>query len=141
MRVVIADDHTLFRRGLRLLLTLLYPEAEILEAADAASALAAVRADPAPDIVLCDLAMPGMERLDGLAALRGARAEVPVVMLSANPNADDIVRCIEAGARGYILKSANDATLKNAISLVLAGETYLPSEAFLDGERRWVGAR
>jgi len=141
MRILIADDHTLFRRGLRLLLSMLYPEAEIVEAADADGALAAAKTDPAPDIVLCDLTMPGMAQLAGLTALREARPDLPVVMLSANPNPDDIVRCIEAGARGYILKSSNDATLKNAISLVLAGETYLPSEAFLDGQRRWIGSR
>ncbi len=141
MRILIADDHTLFRRGLRLLLSMLFPEAEIIEASDAAGALAASTADPVPDVVLCDLTMPGMAQLAGLAALREARPDMPVVMLSANPNPDDIVRCIEAGAHGYILKSANDATLRHAISLVLDGETYLPSEAFLDGQRRWIGGR
>jgi DNA-binding NarL/FixJ family response regulator len=60
-------------------------------------------------------------------------------MLSAYADREDIVRSIEAGARGYILKSASDESLRSAISLVLAGETYLPGGVFLDEHRRWIG--
>lgn len=141
MRVLIADDHTLVRRGLHLLLAKLYPEVEVLEAADADAALAAAEAAPQLDLVLCDLAMPGMEQLKGLEALRRRLPDVPVVILSAISNPEDIVRTIERGARGYVLKSASDDTFRHALSLVLSGEIYLPSEAFLDRDRRWVGGR
>jgi DNA-binding NarL/FixJ family response regulator len=141
MRVLIADDHTLVRRGLHLLLSKLYPEVEVVEAADADAALAAAEAAPHPDLVLCDLAMPGMEQLRGLRAMRQRLPEVPVVILSAISNPDDIVRTIEQGARGYVLKSASDDTLRHALSLVLSGEVYLPSEAFLDRDHRWIGGR
>lgn len=141
MRVLIADDHTLVRRGIHLLLSKLYPEVEVVEAADANGALAAADAAPEFDLVLCDLAMPGMEQLRGLQALHRRLPEVPLVILSAISNPDDIVRTIELGARGYVLKSASDDTFRHALSLVLSGEIYLPSEAFLDRQQRWIGSR
>jgi DNA-binding NarL/FixJ family response regulator len=141
MRVLIADDHTLVRRGMHLLLSKLYPEIEVVEAADADAALAAADATPDFDLVLCDLAMPGMEQLRGLQALHRRLPDVPVVILSAISNPDDIVRTIELGARGYVLKSASDDTFRHALSLVLSGEIYLPSEAFLDRQQRWIGSR
>lgn len=141
MRVLIADDHALVRRGLHLLLTKIYPEAEVEEASDIDSALRLVAARPEFDLVLCDLAMPGMEQLKGLQLLAQKLPGVPVVILSAISNSEDIVRTIEQGARGYILKSASDETFRHAVSLVLSGEIYLPSEAFLDRQQRWVGTR
>lgn len=141
MRVLIADDHTLVRRGLHLLLTKLYPETEVVEASDVDSALKAAAAQPQLDLVLCDLAMPGMEQLKGLQALHERLPGVPIVILSGISNPDDIVRTIEQGARGYILKSASDETFRHAVSLVLSGEIYLPSDAFLDRQQRWLGTR
>jgi DNA-binding NarL/FixJ family response regulator len=82
-----------------------------------------------------------MEQLKGLQALRQRLPGVPLVILSANANPDEIVRAIEHGARGYILKSASDESFRHAVSLVLSGEIYLPSEAFLDRQQRWVGTR
>ncbi len=141
MRILVADDHTLVRRGLHLLLTKLYPETEVLEAGDVDQALRVAAAQPQLDLVLCDLAMPGMEQLKGLQALRQRLPGVPVVILSGHSNPDDIVKAIEQGARGYILKSASDETFRHAVSLVLSGEIYLPSDAFLDRQQRWVGNR
>jgi len=141
MRLLIADDHTLFRRGLHLVLSKIYPGAEIAEAGDIQAALAQGADGAEFDIVLCDMAMPGMDGLKGLDALQGRYPAASIVMLSAVEDRDSIVRAIEHGARGYILKSASDETLKHALSLILAGETYLPSHAFLDPQRRWMGAR
>lgn len=141
MRVLIADDHALVRRGLHLLLTKLYPECEVLEASDADGALRVAATASKLDLVLCDLAMPGMEQLKGLQLLKRRLPDVPIVILSANSSPEDIVRTIEQGARGYILKSASDEAFRHAVSLVLSGEIYLPSEAFLDSQQRWVGTR
>lgn len=141
MRLLIADDHTLFRRGLQLVLSRLYPEARIAEAGDIPAALAHSAEGTGFDVVLCDLAMPGMEDLKGLDSLRQRFPEAAIVMLSAVDDPDAILRAIERGARGYILKSASDEALKHALSLILAGETYLPSHAFLDPYRRRLGAR
>jgi DNA-binding NarL/FixJ family response regulator len=127
MRILIVDDHTLFRRGFSLLLQRLYPEAEIEEASDVAAALEVVRR-AAVDLVLLDLAMPGMEGMSGLEQLREALPSAAIVIVSAISDSDRIREALERGARGYVLKTINDAALKHALSLVMSGETYVPAE-------------
>lgn len=139
VRVLLADDHPLVRAGVRKVLETLPAVTVVGEAGDGDEALRVLESGPAPDLVLCDLAMPGMARLAGLRELVRRLPSTPVVMLSAYADRDDIVRSIEAGARGYILKSASDESLKSALALVMAGETYLPGGVFLDEQRRWIG--
>jgi DNA-binding NarL/FixJ family response regulator len=127
MRILIVDDHTLFRRGFSLLLQRLYPEAEIEEASDVAAALDVVRRT-AVDLVLLDLAMPGMEGMSGLEQLHEVLPSVAIVIVSAISDSDRIREALERGARGYVLKTINDAALKHALSLVMSGETYVPAE-------------
>lgn len=141
--ILVADDHALFRRGLKLMLSTIYPASTVTEAASIEEAL---RAADAPgshgfDLVLCDLAMPGMDGVAGLGTLCAHLPGTPVVMLSAYEDQNDIVSALEAGARGYILKSSSEETLRNALALVLAGETYLPANVFFDRARRWTGDR
>jgi len=127
MRILIVDDHTLFRRGFSLLLQRLYPEAEIEEASDVSTALEALRRT-AVDLVLLDLAMPGMEGLSGLEQVRDAVPAAAIVIVSAISDSDRIREALERGARGYVLKTINDSALKHALSLVMSGETYVPAE-------------
>jgi DNA-binding NarL/FixJ family response regulator len=117
----------LFRRGFSLLLQRLYPEAEIEEASDVAAALDVVRRT-AVDLVLLDLAMPGMEGMSGLEQLHEVLPSVAIVIVSAISDSDRIREALERGARGYVLKTINDAALKHALSLVMSGETYVPAE-------------
>jgi len=126
MRILIADDHALFRRGLSLLLRQLYPDAEVIEATDVASALALGDGLVQCSVILLDLTMPGMEGLAGLERLRLAAPAAPIVMLSASAELESIRRAIAGGARGYVLKSGSDETLRHALSLVMAGEIYVP---------------
>lgn len=135
MRILIADDHALFRRGLGLLLRQLYPDAEILEATDVASALALGERLAQSDVVLLDLTMPGMEGLAGLERLRQAAPAARIVMLSASADLDSIRRAMGAGARGYVLKSGSDETLRHALSLVMAGEIYVPPVVLAELDR------
>lgn len=127
MRILIADDHALFRKGLILLLGRLYPDAEIMEAADADQAMARLDEGPPPDLVLLDLSMPGMGGVSGVTRFTQKAPEVPVVMLSAHSDPEEILKTINLGARGYILKSSSEEVLKHATSLVLSGEIYMPS--------------
>jgi DNA-binding NarL/FixJ family response regulator len=127
MHILIVDDHTLFRRGFSLLLQRLYPDAELLEAGDVATALElAHRGDI--DLVLLDLAMPGMEGFKGLQQLAECLPKATIVIVSAITEPDRIREALERGARGYVLKTINDAALKHALSLMLSGETYVPAE-------------
>lgn len=131
MRILIADDHALFRRGLSLVLADLFPGVEVLQARDLDEALAAASASQALDLMLLDLAMPGMggaggDRFAGLSRVGKSLPGVPVVMLSAYSQPEEIARAVELGVRGYIPKGASESVLKHAISLVLAGEVYVP---------------
>jgi two-component system nitrate/nitrite response regulator NarL len=140
MRILIADDHALFRRGLSLLLRQLYPDAELAEATDIAGALALGERLAQCDVVLLDLTMPGMEGFAGVERLRAAAPAARIVMLSASADLDSIRKAMAAGARGYVLKSGSDETLRHALALVMAGEVYVPPVVLAELDRPQGGA-
>ena len=126
MAVLIVDDHPLFREGLKQVLQGLAEGTEVIAEGDAARALelAAGRADL--DLVLIDLSMPGM---DGFTALTRFAREVPglpVVVVSANEDANEVRRALSLGAVGYIPKSTPPNQLLDALRLVLGGGMYVP---------------
>jgi two-component system nitrate/nitrite response regulator NarL len=140
LRILIVDGTALVRRGLALLLGRLYPDAQIDEAAGQAEALARIDGGGSYDLVLCDPAAP--DRLADLRALKvQLPAAIPLVVLSQTVEPELVVAAIELGARGYIGKSASVDSFGWALSLVLAGETYLPPDAFLDERRQWRAPR
>ncbi|MFN3928559.1 MAG: response regulator [Thermoflexus sp.] len=124
IRILIADDHAIVRAGIRALLQL-HPDFEVVgEAADGHEAILQVRRLQ-PDVVLMDLAMPGM---DGLAATHEIRRIAPqtrILVLSQHENREYVLPALRAGAAGYVLKRAPDDTLIRAIRAVYAGETYI----------------
>lgn len=138
MRILVADDHQLFRSGLSLLLSNIYDDVMVAEAVDIDSAIALVDSERAFDLVLLDVAMPGMEGMKGLRLIIERVSGIPVVMLSAIENSEDVFRAIRMGARGYILKSSSEHVLEHAISLAMSGETYIPSGIFMDSQGQLV---
>jgi DNA-binding NarL/FixJ family response regulator len=131
VKILVADDHAMFRDGLRYALASLDDDVEILEAKDCAEALALVGSHPDLDLVLLDLAMPGMDGLAGLHALRARRPAVPVVILSGSEEPADARRALDRGAMGFIPKSSSSSVMLGALRLVLSGGVYLPP-AFLE---------
>jgi DNA-binding NarL/FixJ family response regulator len=127
MRILIVDDHALFRQGLRFLLRDLDAELEISEAGDCAQALA--QGAEAFDVVLLDLHMPGVAGLAALEAVRQAFEASRIVVLSGEEDPRQIRRAIDAGAVGFIPKSATPEVLLSALRLVLADGIYLPTVA------------
>ncbi len=124
VRVVLADDHALVRAGIRALLQAL-PDIEVVaETSDGRDALALMNTHH-PDVVLMDIAMPGMNGLE--AAARGAKEfpNVRVIVLSMHANEEYVLQALRAGAAGYLLKDAATAELDLAIRAVARGETYL----------------
>lgn len=126
MVVLVVDDHPLFREGLTQLLRDLDAQAEVLAEADARHglAVAAERADL--DLVLLDLTMPGMNGLDAVGRFGEEAPGVPVVILSALEDPEQVRRALALGAVGYIPKSTPSTTMIDALRLVLGGGLYVP---------------
>ena len=129
LRVLLADDHQIVRAGLRAMLDP-NPEIEVVgEACDGAEAIALVR-DLDPDVVLMELRMPEMDGVAAIARLRELAPAVPVLVLTTHDTDADIVRAIEAGATGYLLKDATREELLHAIRSAATGRSALaPSVA------------
>lgn len=132
-KVLVADDHTLFRRGLALVLQNIFGDLEVFEAVDANEALTLVAGHPEFDFVLLDLSMPGMEEFQALSTIAKEAGESPVAILSAHQDAKSIRRSIELGARGYLLKSFSENSLRHALALIMAGEVFVPSSILATG--------
>ena len=125
-RLLIADDHPLFRAALRQAASASLPECSMQEAADLPGVLAALAAEPETDLVLLDLHMPGSRGLSGLAALRGQHPGVAVLVVSAHDEARIVRRVLDHGAAGFIPKSASTGEIGEAIRSVLACGSWLP---------------
>lgn len=130
-RFIIADDHPLFRGALRQTLETQYPDARIDEAGTLEDVTARLEDDGDVDLILLDLTMPGMRGFSGLMYLRAQYAGVPVVIVSANEEAQAIRRCVEFGASGFIPKSHGIEVIREAISSVMAGNMWTPPDVDL----------
>jgi DNA-binding NarL/FixJ family response regulator len=126
MNILIADDHSLYRAGVRQLLTRALPQAVLHESADAEGTRQTVGTHPELDLVLLDLAMPGGGGLALLRALAEVAPAVPVVVLSASENPADVRGALQGGASGFIPKSSSDEVILAAVRLVLSGGVYVP---------------
>ena len=130
-RLVIADDHPLFRGALREAVSGLLPRADIAEAGtfDEVSTLLDRSADV--DLILLDLAMPGVRGFSGLMYLRAQYPSVPVVVVSANDEPAVIRRCMDFGASGFIPKTLGVDEMRDAIAGVLKGGVWTPPDVDL----------
>lgn len=126
VKIIVADDHALFRDGLRHVLGLIDPGVEIIEAADYATLMVVVDTHTDADLVLVDLNMPGAEPFAALRSLLSCQPTLLVVVLSASESASDMQRSLDAGAMGYIPKRENAGIMLGALRLVLAGGVYIP---------------
>ncbi len=124
IRVLIADDHTLFRQGIRTLLAA-EPDMEIVaEAADAAEGLVAAE-QSRPDVVLMDIGMPGMSSFEAARRIRKMRPETRIVFLSMYDDEDYLAECVELGASGYVLKDSPVDQLLSGIREAHRGGSFL----------------
>ena len=124
IRVLLADDHTLVRAGLRKLLESL-PEVEVVGEADDGRKALVLAAELQPDVVLMDLSMPGLNGLEATARLTKSWPKIRVLVLSMYQNEEYVRQALRNGAVAYLLKDAAPRELAQALQTVLAGETYL----------------
>lgn len=132
MRILFADDHTLVREGIRPFLSELDKKVEVVEADTLSAAKASAEAAGELDLILLDLKMPGMNGFNGITEFTQSHPGVPIVILSGHYNRKDVIAALDHGVSGYIPKNIGGMAMVNALRLVLAGEKYLPSEAFSD---------
>jgi DNA-binding NarL/FixJ family response regulator len=130
-RIIIADDHPLFRGALRQALQSMATDVGIEEAGSIEDVSAALDKVADTDLVLLDLTMPGVRGFSGLMFLRAQHPEVPVIVVSANE--DNGVCCLDFGAAGFIPKSAAADIMRTAIRTVLDGGAWTPPDFALDG--------
>ena len=127
IRLLLVDDHTLFRRGLKAQLS----QDERLEVTGEASDLGeALRCltQARPDLILLDNHLPGVRGVDGIATLKDALPGVRVLMLTVSENAEDLAAALQGGADGYLLKTMESEQLADSIEKVLAGESVISPE-------------
>ncbi len=134
-RIVIAEDHTILREGLRALLSA-DPTLDVVgEAEDGLEAIRCVD-NLTPDLVLMDLSMPRMDGLGAIKEIKKQNPEIKIIALTVHKSEEYVLTSLQAGADGYVLKDASHSELAMAIKSVLAGKRYLSpavSEKVIEG--------
>jgi DNA-binding NarL/FixJ family response regulator len=127
IHVILADDHTLVRAGIRALLEKL-PDVKVTgEAGDGREVLNLIKAQP-PDVVLLDIAMPGLNGLEAAERMAQDFPAVRIIILSMHNHEEYVLRALKAGVAGYLLKKAATVELETALHRVMRGEVYLSKE-------------
>lgn len=137
IRILLVDDHTLFRSGLKALLSRQADFEIVGEASDGLEGLKLAE-QLKPDLVLLDLDMPVMNGTEALAQMLAANRELPVVMLTVSEDAEDLKEAFVLGARGYLVKNIDAEYLVNGVRQVVAGESVMSPEMtskFVNGIR------
>jgi DNA-binding NarL/FixJ family response regulator len=125
-RVLIVDDHSLVRDGLRSIFDDTFPDCDILEAENLDATLQVLAQNAEVDLVMLDLNIPDVSRLSGLTRLREEFPHIPVVMVSGEFDARTVQDALAMGAAGFVPKSLKRAAIIEALCQVLAGEIYVP---------------
>ena len=134
MKIILADDHALFRDGFALLLNQLEADAEVVTAPSFTEAMARVREHPGADLLLLDLNMPGMQGIASVEEVLQTFHALPVAILSASESREDMEALLSAGASGFIPKSSASRVMLSAIKLILAGGVYIPTQMLSGGQ-------
>lgn len=125
-RVLIIDDHPLVRDGLRSVIAVTFDQCEVFEAAGLEEAIATLEKQSNFDLILLDVHIPDVKRLDGLKLLRERFPILPVVMISGAFDRSIVREALAAGASGFIPKSMKRSAIVEALHRVVAGEIYMP---------------
>jgi DNA-binding NarL/FixJ family response regulator len=128
IKVLLADDHSIVRAGLRRIIEDAGDIEVVAEAADGREAIQLVR-ELSPDVAVGDISMPEVDGLEVISQLQNIDADLPILILTMHEEGQYVVRAVEAGAMGYITKQSAPEQLVNAIRKVHAGSRYLTDEA------------
>lgn len=123
-KILIADDHQVVRRGLKMILSDEFNEVEFEEAENSAEVFQKILKKKW-DLLILDINMPGRNGLDVMKQIKTEKIKVPVLMLSMHPEEQIAVRALRAGAMGYLSKDTADTELLNAVRQILSGKKYI----------------
>lgn len=127
-KILIADDHPLFRDAIKSIIVESFSGYELLETSNLDDAIALVDDNPDTDLILLDLNMPGMDGLTGIVKMRNHAPEIPLGIISAEEDKSIVLQAAGYGAVGFIPKSTTRETITRAIEQILAGQVYLPAD-------------
>ena len=130
MKILLADDHDLFRAGLGMVLRELGADTELLQAGNLIDAIQCAETAPDLDLALLDLNMPAMNGITGLQQFRVRFPCLPVTIVSGSDEPADAQAALDAGAAGFIHKSTPPPVMLSALRLILAGGVYIPPHIF-----------
>jgi DNA-binding NarL/FixJ family response regulator len=128
IKVLLADDHSIVRAGLRRIVEESGDMEVVAEAADGREAIRLVR-EAGPDVAVIDISMPDLDGLEVVSQLRGIHPDLPILILTMHEEGQYVVRAIQAGAMGYMTKQSAPEQLLKAIRKIHAGSRYLTDEA------------
>ena len=128
MKVLLVDDHSLFRDGMHLVLTRLDENLQVFDASSYSEALPYIKENPDLDLILLDLGLPDISDINALEKIRKMQPSTPVVVISSNDDSSKVEQMLKIGAQGYIPKSTSAELLINSLKLVLSGGIYIPPE-------------
>lgn len=128
MRILVADDHELFLKGLEFVLQDLVPKPELTTAKNYTEIFDIIKTDTQFNLILTDLAMPGAFWLEALKQIHSQLPDTPIIILSAVFEKEIVRQTLEIGAAGFISKTSSNKEIMNAINLVLSGGAYIPPE-------------
>jgi DNA-binding NarL/FixJ family response regulator len=126
MKILVVDDHPLYRSGVAYTLQNTGLDVEVVECASLEAAFDRLDQGLAADLMILDLQMPGYQGLDSVRAVRSRRPDIPVLVLSGSEDPAIVRECIDLGAFGFVPKSAPADQFHAALQLVLSGGVYLP---------------
>jgi two-component system, NarL family, nitrate/nitrite response regulator NarL len=126
MKIILVDDHDLVRAGLKMVLQSIEPTLQVMETCTLAECISVAKNNPDADLVLFDLGLPGYSGITALQAYRKQLSHVPVVVLSGTFDRETVEQSLEAGAMGFIPKTASPKTVWNALNWVLNHGVYVP---------------
>jgi DNA-binding NarL/FixJ family response regulator len=136
VKILLIDDHTLFRAGLRMLLATIGQNVSCIEAGNIAEALGLLERHPDVQMCLLDLALKNEHGMAAIARIKEVAPQVAVIVVSGAEDSATIARCIDNGAMSFIPKSVTPDVLKHALQQVLAGAVYLPEQILSAFENR-----
>jgi DNA-binding NarL/FixJ family response regulator len=139
MKVLLVDDHVLFREGISMLLKHLMGAVEVFEAGSCREGMSQLASQPGMDLILMDIGLPDMSGIEGIGLIREQYPDVPVVALSSSEDKATVLSALDKGAMGFIPKTSSSAVLTSALRLIMAHGIYLPPSVFLS-DRHEVAA-